>query len=106
MMWTQTLKRKSQKLSFFYNAKKIGVDCFDQMARLYTTRSATRRWPAAVWGNILDIAAINSGILFRQVTKENIKHREFILILIEILINKQPEARNTSANLGAIDQGL
>ena len=100
---TNTEKKKPEVI-LFYNANKVGVDCLVQMARLYTT--ATRRWPVAVWGNILDIAAINSWILFRQVTKENITRREFILILIEILINKQPEASNTSANLGEIDKGL
>ena len=56
----------------FYNANKVGVDCFDRMARLYTTRSASRRWPVAVWGNILDIAAINSYVLYKKVTNERI----------------------------------
>ena len=74
------VEEKNPEVTLFYNANKVGVDCFDQMARLYTTRSATRRWPVAVWDNILDIAAINSWILFRQVTKENITRREFILI--------------------------
>ena len=44
----------------FYNANKVGVDCLGQMARLYTTRLASRRWPVAVWVNILDIAAIRT----------------------------------------------
>ena len=56
---TNTEKKKPEVI-LFYNANKVGVDRFDQMAWLYTTRSATRRWPVAVWGNILDIAAINS----------------------------------------------
>ena len=102
---TNTEKKKPEVI-LFYDANKVGVDSFDQTARLYATRSATRRWPVAVWGDILDIAAINSWILFRQVTKEIITRREFILILIEILINKQLKASNTSANLGEIDQGL
>ena len=72
----------------FYNANKIGVDCFDQMARLYTTRSASRRWPVAVWGNILDVAAINSYVLYKKVTNERITRRQFIQMLVENLLGK------------------
>ena len=53
-------KEKKPEMILFNNANKIGVDFFDQMASPYTTRSASRRWPAAVWGNSLDIAAFNS----------------------------------------------
>ena len=41
-------KKKKPELILFYNANKVGVDCFDQMACLCTTRSASRRWPVAV----------------------------------------------------------
>ena len=34
-------KKKKPEMILFYNANKVGVDCFDQMARLYTTRSAS-----------------------------------------------------------------
>ena len=60
-------EKKKPEMILFYNANKVCVDCFDQMARLYTTRSAGRKWPVAVWGNILDIAAINSYILYKKV---------------------------------------
>ena len=52
--------KKKPNVVSFYNRNKAGVDCFDQMTRLYLTRAASRRWPLAVWGNILDIAAINA----------------------------------------------
>ena len=58
-------EKKKPELILFYNANKVGVDCFDQMACLCTTRSASQRWPIAVWGNILDIAAINSYVLYK-----------------------------------------
>ena len=41
-------EKKKPELILFYNANKVGVDCFDQMACLYTTSSASRRWPVAV----------------------------------------------------------
>ena len=63
-------KNKKPEIFFFHNANKEGVDCVDKIALLYTRRSATRRWPVAVWGNILDIAAINSWMLFKKVRKK------------------------------------
>ena len=74
----------------FYNKNKVGVDCFDQMTRLYTTRSASRRWPLAVWGNILDIAAINVKVLFVKSYGKRISRRQFIFQLITNLRN-EPE---------------
>ena len=59
-------EKKKPEMVLFYNANKVGVDCFEQMARLSTRRSASRRWPVAVWGNILDIAAINSYVLYKK----------------------------------------
>ena len=73
---------------FIYNANKVGVDCFDLMARLYTARLASRRWPIAVWGNILNIAAINSYVLYKKVTNKRITRRQFILMLVENLLGK------------------
>jgi CO dehydrogenase/acetyl-CoA synthase gamma subunit (corrinoid Fe-S protein) len=48
----------------FYNKTKFGVDVTDQMARKYTVKSASRRWPLQVFFNILDLAGINSWILY------------------------------------------
>ena len=73
----------------FYNQNKVGVDCFDQMTRLYTMRSASRRWPLAVWGNILDIAAINAKVLFVKSDGKHISRRQFIFQLIKNLCNQQ-----------------
>lgn len=75
----------------FYNENKVGVDCFDQMARLYSTRSASRRWPLAVWGNMLDIAAINACAIYKKATGNQISRRKFILELIEHLRHKQQQ---------------
>ena len=40
----------------FYNKTKSGVDITDQMARQYTVKAGARRWPMAVFYNILDLA--------------------------------------------------
>ena len=39
-----TAKRKPEAV-LFYNKNKVGVDVMDQMIMMYSTRSATRRWP-------------------------------------------------------------
>ena len=77
----------------FYNQNKVGVDVVDQMTELYTTKSASRRWPLAIWSNILDIAAINSWILYRKTAEKQISRRGFILELIrELISSSQPSA--------------
>ena len=86
---TESPKRKPFVI-LFYNQNKVGFDCFDQMTRLYTTRSASRRWPLAVWGNILDIAAINAKVLSAKSDGKHISRRQFIFQLIKNLCN-EPE---------------
>ena len=82
----------------FYNANKVGVDCFDQMAHLYTTRSASRRWPLVVWGNIFDIAAINSYVLHKKVISNRITRRQFILVK-NLLGKPEPCLSNSNRQL-------
>ena len=43
--------KSKPELVKFYNQNKVGVDCIDQMIRLYSTRTTTRRWSFAVWCN-------------------------------------------------------
>ena len=67
------------------------------MARQYTTHSASRRWPLAVWTNVLDIAALNARIIFRKTTGSKVSRRDFILDLIEGLKqNYVAQRKNTS----------
>lgn len=56
-------KNKSD-INLFYNETKGGVDTVDQMARKYTCKRSTRRWPLSVFFTLLDIAAINAYSLF------------------------------------------
>ena len=82
---------KKPSVISFYNENKVDVDCFDQMARLYTRRSASRRRPLAVWGNILDIAAINACVIYTKSTGIQLSQRKFTLELIEHLHHQQQE---------------
>ena len=63
---TDATEKKKSLVVQFYNKNKVGVDVFDQMAKKYTTLAATKRWPLAVWTNLLDIAGLNCWILYRK----------------------------------------
>jgi hypothetical protein len=78
------VKQKPNTVAF-YNQTKCGVDILDAMARKYTVKPASRRWPVHVFCNILDMAAINAWILFCQVTHVKISRRQFLQRLVEEL---------------------
>jgi hypothetical protein len=77
----------------FYNSNKCGVDMLDSMARMHSTKSPMRRWPMAVFCNILDLAAINAWIIFRKETGKQISRWDFLhglaLSLIEPEIGRR-----------------
>ncbi|XP_056221053.1 piggyBac transposable element-derived protein 4-like [Seriola aureovittata] len=78
-------QKKKPETVTYYNTTKVGVDVLDQMARLYSVKGATRRWPVAVFYNLLDMAAINAHILFQKCMSTNIARRAFILQLAKEL---------------------
>jgi hypothetical protein len=47
----------------------------DQMSRQYSVSAATRRWPVSVFYNILNLAAINSWVLFKTINNSQISRR-------------------------------
>ncbi|GBN36766.1 hypothetical protein AVEN_271594-1 [Araneus ventricosus] len=55
------------------------------MARKYSTKSKSRGWPVQVFFNILNLAAINAWILYKQTTEERISRQEFLFQLAEEL---------------------
>lgn len=76
----------------FYNSTKYGVDVVDQMARKYSVKAASRRWPVQVFYNILDLAAINAWVLYQEVTNKPVCRRNFILQLALELSNISDES--------------
>lgn len=69
----------------FYNSTKIGVNGTNRMTRNYTVKSKCRRWPLQVFFNILDLAALNAWILYKETTAEEISRQEFLFQLAEEL---------------------
>ena len=76
---------KKKLLEKYYNKSKVGVDALDQMARYHTCKSSSRRWPMAVFFNILDCACINSYIVYCSTTKVKLSGRQFLFQLIKEL---------------------
>ena len=46
-----------------YNHFKCGVDLMDQKSRNHSVRAGTRRWPMAVFYNLLDMAVTNARLV-------------------------------------------
>ncbi|CAH2084541.1 unnamed protein product [Euphydryas editha] len=64
-------KKKPDVVSFYYSSK-YGVDVVDQMARKYSVKAPSRRWPVHTFYNLLDLAEINSSILFCDLNGKNL----------------------------------
>ena len=58
------------------------MDALDQMARLYSVKGGTRRWPVAVFYNLLDMAAINVYVLYKQCLDKTVSRRDFMMDLV------------------------
>ena len=79
-----------------YNVTKYGVDIVDQMARKYTVRPCTRRWPIRSLQNTLDLAAINAWTVYKAVTKNNIPRRVFLQQLAQDLSGPHIDERSNT----------
>lgn len=100
-MVDESPKRKPNVIHF-YNKSKCGVDCADAMLRLYSTRCATRRWPLAVWENILDMVALNAWICFTNATGSTISRKDFILALVMQLSQPQVSSHSRVESAGSV----
>ena len=50
-----------------YNHKKGAVDNLDKLVRTYSVVRKTRRWPMALFGNLLDLAAYNAYVVYHSI---------------------------------------
>lgn len=81
-----------------YNATKAGVDTMDQMVRNYTTKRKTRRWPMALFYNMVDVSALNAFIIWMHLKPDwnessDHRRRRFLLELGKSLIQANQERR-------------
>ena len=75
----------------FYNKTKFGVDVIDQMAHKYSVKAGSFPWPLQVFFDILDLAAINAWILYKECTRSKISSKEFIFCLAKELTGENKD---------------
>ena len=51
----------------FIYAFTEGVDTVDKMLSCYSSKRKTNNWPTAVFGNMIDISALNAYIIFKKI---------------------------------------
>jgi hypothetical protein len=93
-------QKNKPKIIEYYNSTKCGVDSVDQMTRHLSVKYPSRRWPIQVWSNILNIASINSWVLFKQANNSKIARRIFLQKLVdEIVDHLKPESDETETEI-------
>ena len=75
----------------FCNKTKFGVDVIDQMAHKYSVKAGSFPWPLQVFFDILDLAAINAWILYKECTRSKISRKEFIFCLAKELTGENKD---------------
>nr|XP_022910280.1 uncharacterized protein LOC111421369 [Onthophagus taurus] len=84
----------------FYNETKGGVDTLDKKYANYSTSRRTRRWPMAVFYAVLDIASVNSFVLYQSYPNyDNISRLQFIQTLSQQLVEDHLNRRLTNQRL-------
>ena len=56
----ESTRKMKPEIVTYYNNTKGGVDAVDYMAHQFSTKRKTRRWPMAIFANMLDVAGIAS----------------------------------------------
>ena len=74
-------EKKTPETVEFYNKTKCGVDVANQMVRQYSFKAGIRRWPVAVFYNILDLAGINAFVLNKKRIGDKVSRRNFLFKL-------------------------
>ncbi|XP_054631006.1 uncharacterized protein LOC129180496 isoform X2 [Dunckerocampus dactyliophorus] len=93
---TGDTRKKKPNTVTDYNSKKCGVDVMDQMVGEFSVRSGTRRWPVAVFYNMIDIAALNAHALYQACTGVKERRVDFLVELASELA--QPHLGAKKAN--------
>lgn len=82
-----------------YNRTKSGVDTVDKMCVAYNVARNSRRWPLTVFFNLLNIAGINSQIIYTMNTDEKQTRRSFLLSISTEMIKPQIMKRIHTTNI-------
>lgn len=96
---TDEVKRK-QEIVAYYNKTKAGVDLLDMKCAVYTSSSRTKRWPMAIFFQMIDISTVNSFVIYSTFNGNPLVTRfDFVQDLSLELIKPQLERRLLIQNL-------
>ncbi|XP_028174325.1 uncharacterized protein LOC114362938 [Ostrinia furnacalis] len=70
--------KQKPEIVTFYDSTKNCVDTVDQICAAYDVSRASKRWPMTVFYAVMNIAAVNSEIIFRENNKFTSNRRDFI----------------------------
>uniref|UniRef100_A0A669CW59 PiggyBac transposable element-derived protein domain-containing protein n=1 Tax=Oreochromis niloticus TaxID=8128 RepID=A0A669CW59_ORENI len=93
-----------------YNRTKGGVDNLDKVVGTYSCRRKTSRWPVALFHNMVDVAAYNAFVLWREIHPDWMsgklnKRRLFLERLGKALVLPTLEARRRRGTRGGRREG-
>ena len=74
-------EKKKPETVEFYSKTRCGVDVADQMVWQYSVKAGTHRQPVAVFYNILDLADINTFMLYKTRTGDKVSRRDYLFKL-------------------------
>lgn len=86
-----------------YNKYKGGVDTMDQMVSGYTSKRSTKRWPLALFFNMLDVAGLAAYIIHDILNplnrRQSDRRRKFIVELAHQLVTPHMEERAVNSKV-------
>ena len=80
----------------------MAVDVLDQMSRCYSVKAGSRRWPIHVFYKVMDMAFINSWIIYKHVCNSSISRRMFIQRVSKELTGDTPNERLQTESNAAV----
>ncbi|KAF5295916.1 hypothetical protein FQR65_LT10347 [Abscondita terminalis] len=83
------------ELITFYNRTKGGVDVVDQMKEEYSVGRMTRRWPMRLFFSMMNIAGINSQIIYKANTEHLMLRREYLKEIAMVLVKQYMTTRSS-----------
>lgn len=82
-----------------YNVTKGGVDVVDEMKGSYSVARKSNRWPLTLFFSLMNIAGINSQIIFQKNTGKKVVRRYFLKELAFDLIREHINERKQTTSL-------
>ncbi|XP_069701433.1 piggyBac transposable element-derived protein 4-like [Periplaneta americana] len=89
---SDSVERKPE-IVLYYNDTKSGVDVVDKLCAKCSVARSTRRWPTVIFYHILNIAVINSRVIFLENKNIHSNKREYLKTLALSLLSEQLQRR-------------